>query len=119
MRPHRLPEWSNQGACIQAEGQVIQGLGSFGSGMQNKVAIQQTSLPNHAHCGLISETSYPSQKRQCRLGWAGGSRQAFQGSQGLLRTTPPFPQPRPAPDLQMVTLGKMTRVATHGMLPKI
>lgn len=38
-------------------GQVIQGLGSFGSGMQNKVAIQQASLPNHAQCGLISETS--------------------------------------------------------------
>ena len=32
---------------------VIQGLGSFGSGMQNKVAIQQTSLPNYARLRLI------------------------------------------------------------------
>lgn len=57
MRPRRRPEWSNQGACIQAGGQVIQGLGSLGSGMQNKVAIQQASLPNRSQCGLISETS--------------------------------------------------------------
>lgn len=63
MRPHRLAEWSSQGACIQARGQLIQGLCSFGSGMQNHVAIQQTSLPNHTHCGLISETSQPSPKQ--------------------------------------------------------
>lgn len=57
--PSNEAPWISPSEAIKAQesGLVIQGLGIFGSGMQNKVAIWQTSLPNHAQFRLISESS--------------------------------------------------------------